>query len=210
MPGSLSTNYSKIGYAAHKLFPEILQELIAKKESPQQLSNDFNTNRNLSKNLRGDELLLINNVVKKGYADFDIPLIFKLIRNLKLLPPPTQGWDHSNAPCVAEITPGDDLERIRRLRKEILCRHNSKVTDTESSEFFVQFKGIAGRLETYLEKQTGEFVDMFIDLETCYTEEETRNVHFKRHTRFKKREEDYQKRLRSIEREVNALKEQSK
>ncbi|XP_071181296.1 uncharacterized protein [Mytilus edulis] len=204
--GSWLTNYARIGHAAQQLFPDILQELITIKEPPQRLSHDVNTNWYLSKHLGSGEWSMINDVVKKGYTNFDIPLIYKLVRNLKLVLPPTQGWDHSSAPCLTEVTTGDDLERIRRLRNEILHRGNAQVTDTELSQFFTQFKDIAGRLETYMGKQTGEFVDKFTYLETCCMDEETSNMYIRRLESLKKRDEDCQKRLHAVEEDVDALK----
>ncbi|CAC5418977.1 unnamed protein product [Mytilus coruscus] len=190
VPGSVPTNYARIGHAAQQLFPDILQELITIKEPPQRLSHDVNINKNLSKLLRPEEWSMINDVVTKGYANFDIPLIYKLVRNLNLVPWPTKGWDHPTAPCLTEVTPGDDLERIRRIRNEILHRGNAQVTDKELSQHFTQFKDIAGRLETYMGKLTGEFVDKFIYLETCCMDEETSNMYIERLDRLKKSDED--------------------
>lgn len=176
---SSSTNYARIGHAAQQLFPDILQELITLKEPPNKLSHDVNTctDKYLKTNLRPGEISLINGVIQKGYADFDIALIYKLVRHLKLIPPPTQGWASSCDPCPTDITPGDDLERIRKLRNEILHRGNAHVTDTEISQFFTQFKDIARRLESYLGKKPGEFVDKFINLEKCCIDEKMKNVY---------------------------------
>ncbi|CAC5381174.1 unnamed protein product [Mytilus coruscus] len=207
--GSLVTNYARIGHAAQQLFPDILQELITIKEPPQRLFHDININKYLSKKLRPDEWSMINDVMTKGYANFDIPLIYKLVRNLNLVPWPTKGWDHPTAPCLTEVTPGDDLERIRRFRNGILHRGNAQVTDTELSQHFTEFKDIAGRLETYMGKQTGEFVDKLVDLETCCMDEETSNVYISRLESLKKRDEDCQKRLHAVEEDVDALKKRN-
>ncbi|XP_063448189.1 uncharacterized protein LOC134727733 [Mytilus trossulus] len=209
VPGSCLTNYARIGHAAQQLFPDILQELITIKEPPHRLSHDVNTNKDLSKILRSDELLLINNVATKGYSNFDIPFVYKLIRGLNLVPPPTKRWSHPTAPCSTEVTPGDDIERIRRFRNETLHRGNAQVTDTELSQIFTQFKEIAGRLETYMGKQTGEFVDKFVDLETCCMDEETSTMYIERLNRLKKSDEDCKKRLSALEEDVDALKEKN-
>lgn len=209
--GSLRTNYARIGQAVQQLFPEILQELITIVEPPQRLSYDVNKNKYLPKNLRPDEWLMINNVVTKGYANFDISLIYKLIRNLNLVnvPQPTQGWNHSTAPCPTEVTLGDDLERIRRFRNEKLHKGNAQVTDTELSQYFTEFKNIAGRLEIYLGKRSGEFVDKFDDLEICCMDEKTSEIYIKRIERLKKSDEDCKKRIHAVEKDVDALKEKS-
>ncbi|CAC5406316.1 unnamed protein product [Mytilus coruscus] len=196
---SSSTNFARIGYAAQQIFPNILQELMTMKEPPQRLSHDIMTiNSHLYSNLRPDELTLINDVATKGYNDFDISFIYKLVRNLRLLPPPTKGWNSSTAPCQTELTPGDDFERIRKLRNEILHGGNAQVTDVECAQFFVQFKDIAGKLETYLGKQTGEFVDMFSELETRRMDEKTRNMYIQKLSSLKKSDEDCKEILNAL------------
>ncbi|CAC5399408.1 unnamed protein product [Mytilus coruscus] len=207
--GLLRTNYARIGHAAQQLFPDILQELITIIEPPQRLSHDVHKNKYLSKNLRSDEWSMINNVVTKGYANFDIPLIYKLVRNLNLVPWPTKGWDHPTAPCLTEVTPGDDIERIRRFRNETLHRGNAQVTDTELSQYFTEFKNIADRLEKYLRKHRGEYVDKFVDLETCCMDEKTSDMYIRRIERLKKSDEDCKKRIHAVEKDVYALKEKS-
>lgn len=216
VPMSSRTNYARIGYALQQLLPDILRELIATKEPPTKLSHDINTDRYLSKHLRADEFLFINYVEAVGYAYFDIPLIYKLIRMLELVPSPSQGWNHSTAPCATEVTPGDDLERIRRLRNEILYRGTSNVTYTKLSQYFQQYLDIAGRLETYLGKQTGEYVDKFIRLETCDIDEETTNLYCQRFERLLNSIDDIddidddEERFHAIEKDIDALKERSK
>ncbi|CAC5406321.1 unnamed protein product [Mytilus coruscus] len=206
---SSSTNFARISYAAQQIFPNILQELMTIKAPPHRLLHDIKIiNSHLYSNLRPDELTLINDVATKGYQDFNISFIYKLVRNLRLLPPPTKGWNNSTAPCQTELTPGDDFERIRKLRNEILHRGNAQVTDAECEQFFVQFKDIAGRLETYLGKQTGEFVDMFSDLETRCMDEETRDMYIQKLSSLKKSDEDCKERLNALE-EDSLRKEQN-
>ncbi|CAG2200692.1 unnamed protein product [Mytilus edulis] len=206
VPGSCLTNYARIGHAAQQLFPDILQELITIKEPPHRLSGDVNANRYLSKNLRHEEFSMINDVVTKGYANFDIPFIYKLVRNLNLVPPPTKGWNYPTAPSPTEVTTGDDIERIRRFRNETLHRGNAQVTDTELSQYFTEFKNIAVRLEINLGKRPGEFVHKFVDLETCCMDEKISTIYIERLDRLKKSEEDCRKRLHAIEKDVDVLK----
>ncbi|CAG2217063.1 unnamed protein product [Mytilus edulis] len=95
---------------------------------------------------------MINNVRTNGYVNFDIPLIYKLVRNLNLVPSPTNGWDFHTPPAANEILPGDDIERIRRTRNEILHRGNAQLSDFDLTDYFTTFKAIAVRLEAYLGK----------------------------------------------------------
>lgn len=145
-PGSTQlTNYARIGHAAQQLLPEILQDLISIKEPTALLHSHVKHTPFLSRTM-------ISNVIVNGYANFDVPLIYKLVRNLNLVIKPTQGWDYKNPPQQSEITAGDDVERIRRVRNEIFHRGNSSVQATELSQYFNLFRDIAGRLEIYLGK----------------------------------------------------------
>lgn len=202
----LRTNYAKLAHAVKQLFPAILIEFISIKEPPQRLFDDVNTNKYLLKHLSADELIFISNTVE--YSHFDIPLIYKLLRYLKKIPPPTQGWNHFNAPCQTEITPGDDLQRIRIFRNETL--HRGNVTDTELSEFITHFKDIAGRLETYLGKQTGEFMDKFVHLETCSMDEEMINKYCRRLDWVEKRDEDCEETFDLAGEKIRTLEKKSK
>jgi hypothetical protein len=117
--------------------------------------------------LNANEWINIRKANTDGYADFDIPLIYKLLRNLKLIPPPTRGWEPRGGPVLTETTIGDDLERFRKSRNEILHRGNTNVSDQELTDYFTQFKEIAQRLELALNKKKNELVSEFQNLETC-------------------------------------------
>ncbi|CAG2188628.1 unnamed protein product [Mytilus edulis] len=151
--GSLMTNYARIGHAAQQVFPDILQNIIAIKENQHILHRDVIRNRYLNRNLRADEWSMINNVRTNGYVNFDIPLIYKLVRNLNLVAPPSKGWDFHMDPTVTEILPGDDIERIRRTRNKILHRGNAQVSDSNLTDYFTTFKDIATRLKFTWESQ---------------------------------------------------------
>ena len=161
------TNYARLGHASQSLIPKLLQQLLLFYEPTSRILNDCLSNSYLKKNLNATEWINIRKANTDGYVDFDIPLIYKLLRNLKLIPPPTRGWEPRGGPRLAETTIGDDLERFRTSRNEILHRGNTNVSDQELTEYFTQFKEIAQRLELALNKKKNELVYEFQNLETC-------------------------------------------
>ncbi|CAG2241394.1 unnamed protein product [Mytilus edulis] len=177
---SLMTNYARIGHAAQQCLPDILKELIAVKEPQHKLYNDVTSNRYLNRNLRADEWSKINNAYINGYVDFDASLIYKLFRNLNLVPPPSRGWDYRIPPAANEILPGDDIERIRRIKNEILHRGNAQVSDSDLTDYFTIFKDIAVRMESYIGRSKGDFTSIFQNLENCCMDEETEKKYSKR------------------------------
>ncbi|XP_052084180.1 uncharacterized protein LOC127721476 isoform X3 [Mytilus californianus] len=203
--GSLMTNYARIGHAAQQVFPDILQDIIAITKPKHCLYADVTSNRFLHRNLRADEWSMINNVRTNGYVNFDIPLVYKLVRNLNLVPSPSKGWDFHIPPAATEILPGDDIERIRRIRNEILHRGNAQVSDTSLTDYFSTFKDIAIRLETYIGKPKGEFVQKFQILEKCCMDEETEKTYLERLTILRERDINLSKAVENIQKDIDSL-----
>lgn len=111
------------------------------------------------------DLKRIRHTNNKGYIDFDIPLIYKILRNYKVCVPPKRGWDHPTDPQKHEISIGDDIERCHRHYNVIMHRPNAMISSQEFNDCLSDFKGIAKRLEIFLNKQPNEFVSQFEDLE---------------------------------------------
>ena len=64
-------------------------------------------------------------------ADFDFILLYKLIRNLLIIPAPTCGW--GSQPLPEHINEADDIERIRCLRNFLAHNSDLEICDTDFS-----------------------------------------------------------------------------
>lgn len=160
-------NFIRLCLVSQNELPNIFRELLLIKEPPHLLEVHINNNRYLNKNLKAHEWTVISTVRTNKYHEFDVSLMYKIIRNLNLVPGPTQGWDNQTPPSTTEITVGDDVERIRRMRNEIVHSGNTNVTDAELTHYFSVFKDIANRLETSLGMSKREFVSKIEIAETC-------------------------------------------
>jgi len=202
---SHKTHYARLGHASQDLIPKMLQELLFSLEHPSQLYQICITNTDLQrKGLSSEEWNKIKTASTKGYVNFDIPLVYTILRNINTrIAPPTKGW-HCNAdPLQCNTTIGDDLERCRRTRNQIIHRGNTVVTDQELDDYFDMFKGMAGRLETILNKNPGEFVAQFENLKTCCMDETTEKIYLENirdlAENAKKTEEIYLERIKQLE-----------
>ena len=202
---SHKTHYARLGHASQDLIPKILQELLLWLEHPNQLYQKCSKNPDLKgRGLSSEEWNKIKTVSTKGYVNFDIPLVYTILRNINTsIAPPTKGW-HSNAfPLPHDTTIGDDLERCRKTRNQIIHRGNTTVTDQELDDYFNLFKGIAGRLENILNKTHGEFVTKFENLKTCCMDETTEKIYLENIRDLvknaKEREEIYLKKIKKLE-----------
>lgn len=84
------------------------------------------------------------------YNDFDVTLLYKLIRNLCPGLKPTQGW--GNKPNVSDSTIGDDIERIRIVRNEIVHSKSPRISDGEFQSHWSELKLVIGRFQKILSK----------------------------------------------------------
>ncbi|CAG2250144.1 unnamed protein product [Mytilus edulis] len=174
------TNYARLGHAVQHLLPTFLQGVLLHFEDPRTIYTNCSGNRSLSRRLKPGEWARLSNAAQYGYADFDIPLIYSILRNLhEPAVRPTRGWEHPIEPLVDEIEIGDDIERCRRIRNEIIHRGNTRVTALELKQYFYIFKTIAERLEKVCNKPHNEFVSTVEHLQACCMDETTEQLYLK-------------------------------
>jgi len=208
---SNKTNFARLGHACQDVIPKMWQTILLIYESPKNIQTDCTRNNYLSTRLTESERNKIANAATDSYANFDVPLLYRLFRNLHLKIPtnpllrylePTRGYDPRNGPSSSECTIGDELERCRDKRNDILHRGNANITDQEMANEFKYFKEIARRLEVFFNKPNVpqfNFVDAFEDLETCCMDEEAEAEYVRKLEILIKRDHDVCERLSSLE-----------
>ncbi|XP_061193695.1 uncharacterized protein LOC133201923 [Saccostrea echinata] len=104
--------FSKLALIIVEELTPILRDVLANEISPSVIFHQVKSNVNLFKKLRHDQILIIKNAHINGYRDFDITLLYTLIRTLcPNIPSPTRGWGISEMPSPGETSLGDDIER---------------------------------------------------------------------------------------------------
>ena len=150
---------------------QILQDLLHNEIPPTQIYKKV-VERNFLDKLRQEQVDVVKNAKTRGYQDFDITLLYSLLRNVcQNIPPPSQRWGVSTMPSPNDVTVGDDIERIRLLRNK-LFGHISKVAISES-EFKKQssiIPSICSRMQTLLNK---DYVKRLQDAEVRSIDPET-------------------------------------
>lgn len=204
------SNFVRLCIVIQTELQNILQELLLATEPPPLLDGHIRSNHYLSKQLRSVEWKVIGTVKTKNYADFDIALMYKIIRNLNnLVPPPTQGWDYKIPPTSAETTIGDDIERIRRSRNDIVHNVNTNISVSvvELNNRFSMFIDIASRLGVYLNK---EYVSKIEEVKTCCIDPETEKLYLQQLEELVERETTMQLNISEVSNSVDDLRQKSK
>ncbi|VDI64068.1 Hypothetical predicted protein, partial [Mytilus galloprovincialis] len=200
------THYARLGHAAQNLLPSFLQEVLLRFEKPNRIYTNCSKNQFLSRRLKPGECARLSNAVQDGYFDFDIPLIYSILRNLhEPAVRPTRGWDHPIGPLVNEIEIGDDIERCRRSRNEIIHRGNTRVTNLELKQYFYTFKTIAERLEKFCGKYNNEFVMEVDHLKICCMDEATELKYLDDLTDYQEKDKENESKISDLELKLSAI-----
>ncbi|XP_071130636.1 antiviral innate immune response receptor RIG-I-like [Mytilus edulis] len=203
---SHKTHYARLGHATQHLLPSFLQEVLLQFENPNQIYINCSRNRSLSRRLKPGDWERLKHAVQKKYFDFDIPLIYSILRNLhEPSARPTRGWEHSIDPLVNEIEIGDDMERCRRIRNKIIHRGNTRVNDQELNKYFYEFRTIADRLEKFCRKHNNEFVLEVDHLKTCSMDEATELRYLDDLTDYQEKDKENESKISDLELKLSAI-----
>ena len=150
---------------------QILRDLLHNEVSPTQIFNKVKQ-LNYLQRLRPEQIVVIKNANSQDYKDFDITLLYTLLRNVcQNITPPSQNWGVSSMPSQNEITVGDDIERIRMIRNNVFGHvSEAAVPETDFKEYRSMISDICTRMQTLLNK---DYVKQLQYAEECTIDSST-------------------------------------
>ncbi|CAG2197445.1 unnamed protein product [Mytilus edulis] len=107
-------------------------------------------NKKFKERLSRTDMISIQTLCTDGFTKIDVTLIYKIVKFFNLIPSPSRNWGAK--PLVHEKEVGDDIERIRLTRNDLVHRIDCEVTDTELNAFFDEFIELGRRIDVYLGK----------------------------------------------------------
>ncbi|XP_061193917.1 uncharacterized protein LOC133202161 [Saccostrea echinata] len=152
-PGDRS-RFAKLGMAINEELTQACRDVLEMEVPPGLVYSKVKKFTNVYKKLRKDQELRLTQAKKNGYKEFDITLLYTLIRNIctKILIP-TKGWGGNTMPAVGDTTTGDDIERIRLIRNNMFGHISSASTSkAEFDDTWSIITDICQRLQTYTNK----------------------------------------------------------
>ena len=168
------TRFFRLNLVIIEQLTQILRDLLLNEVSPTQIFNKVKQS-NYFKKLRPEQITLISDAKIRGYQDFDITLLYTLLRNVcQNISPPSQNWGVFNMPSpLNEITVGDDIERIRLIRNKV-CGHISEVAiqDTEFQQYWSTISDICTRMQALLNK---DYAKRLQEAKECTIDTDTEN-----------------------------------
>lgn len=158
MPISSLTNEEKnftcVLAASLQLTKQPLKDILASQIKPSDLKNRIKSSLTLlsGKHQLTQEQKNICNpnsaACSIDYDEFDVSLLYKLIRNLCPSLKPTNGW--GNAPGSADILIGDDIERLRIIRNNYAHPKSERIVEADFKAFLGDLKWIIKRIQSFL------------------------------------------------------------
>ena len=155
------------------VFPDTLRHILQSDIPPSQIYSDAQAKSAADRaarvrnpfTLSREQWTLLQNAATAGYGDFDLTLLYTLIRNLTLpsCVPPSRGW--GNAPSLStQVTQGDDVERMRSLRNKVYGHATSTaIPDNVFQGYWTTAMDICARMDTYYGGT--KYIDMLKNIE---------------------------------------------
>ncbi|CAG2238409.1 unnamed protein product [Mytilus edulis] len=135
--------YSRVSRVIIDTFLNIFRDIIRSNISANKLYQMCLSHLN---SFSSDQQAVLNGAnSSNSYDSMDITLIYKLLRQLSLISPPTNGW--GNKPEKADIKLADDVERIRHYRNHLAHRCNTNIGTDEFDDYFDKFRDIGCRMD---------------------------------------------------------------
>ena len=112
-------------------------------------------NNKFMKSLNKAEKILIQTLDTDGYKKLDMSLLYKMIRRFNLVAEPSKKW--GNRPLATNINQGDDMERMRNNRNDLVHRPKGGLSEEEREKFFQESIEIACRVDQFIGESTSSF-----------------------------------------------------
>ncbi|XP_061171499.1 uncharacterized protein LOC133181006 [Saccostrea echinata] len=200
---SLVVNFTRVNIAIFDELTKIYRDVLSKEISPFQLQKLIKTHQ-VIRILRPGQINIINRAVISDYKEFDITLIYTLLRNVcPNITPPTNGWNKNPGP--SDLTVGDDIERIRQIRNEVSGHSPSaSMSDHEYQKIWTNIEDICRRMETY----TGcSYLHELASIETQTIDKETEEIYLEK---MRKMDEDQRNLGNELKVKMDAIDDQIK
>lgn len=173
------TRFFRLSSIIIEVLTPMLQDLLQREIQPSRL---FNIVKHNARDLRPAQIILINNAKVNGYEEFDITLLYTLLRNHCLkIQSPTKGWGMSNMPEQGEETEGDDIERIRIIRNN-LTGHVSKptISDTKFEEQWSIIYDICKRMQSRIPNTQFMYIQKLEETKEKTTDSDMENIYIEK------------------------------
>lgn len=145
-----TTNFARISRIILGPCTDVLCAVLTKEIRPSDLSSQVQTylaKLPIQKKcpITKEQEHLIN---KANYSDFDITLLYFLLRNVSNIPPHTNRW--GNVPCSGDRSVSANIEKLRLIRNEFGHSSEISISETDFNNKWQDIFDIVKDIESYI------------------------------------------------------------
>lgn len=161
-----TTNLARVARVILGPCTDILRAVLQKEISPSDLSNKLKTY--LAKPPKGEKTRITKTqktiILNENYSEFDITLLYFLLRNITTIPPDAKQW--GNEPIPSDRSVSANIERIRLIRNKYQHCADISISNSDFNKTMQEFSGIIQDLEKYLGTSCF-YQDALNEIKTC-------------------------------------------
>lgn len=150
---------------------DVLRAIVGKEIPPSSLSQKVKTF--LAKAPKQKNTLITKeqeSLINKGnYSNFDISLLYVLLRNITQIPPHINKWGNTPRQCDRSVSA--NIERIRLTRNDLGHISKIAISDHTFNTKWQEISDIVRELDTYLSTSLVHY-DSVVELKTCSMDNE--------------------------------------
>lgn len=172
-----TTNLARVARIILGPCTDVLQAILIKEISPSVLSKKVKAH--LAKQSKHEKLSITKEqeklVYNGKYSEFDITLLYFLLRNIVQIKPHSNKW--GSHPCLSDRSLSANIERIRLIRNEYGHTSKISISDTDFHKRCNEIHKIIQELEDYLDQST-VFQNAVLEIKSCPmdTDQESRYI----------------------------------
>lgn len=163
-----TTNFARIVRIIFGPCTDVLRDVLRKEIAPSTLSHKLKTfnvrHRKPLLNSSQEQLVYGD---RGDYSDFNITLLYHLLRSLCSIPPHANGWGRD--PCPRDRSLSANIERIRFLRNESAHFSKFSLSNSEFEKKWTTIFTIVQEVERYIGSST-KYQETLRELKWCFVD----------------------------------------
>lgn len=146
-------NHSLLCRAIIDVGGQVLRDVLAREIPPKDIYQKLKMKN--FKMTPANRKILMSASTLHSYQEFDITLLYSIIRSLCPLLVPTAGWGSAKVTSTSETNVGDDIERINIMRNQIVAHPSStRVSDSDFKKYWHVLRDVMVRMDRWFDGQS--------------------------------------------------------
>lgn len=148
------TRCANCTFVALDIFPKMLRDILSDTNISPHALYDMVHFRDIRFILNSSEIGNLRTLHENGFTELEFSLMYRIMKKLSIVDPPTRNWGAN--PLEHETTLGDDIERIRIARHNLIHQFKANISEQSYIEFFDNIILVSRRLDEHLKKPKGQ------------------------------------------------------